>query len=89
MVLGPFWALATKPEGKAVAGQSGFEPSRIATEVCKTTALNVHAAPALEKRSARSKASIVLKTICLTNKEVVPKGSRLIVSEKLPVKLPE
>ena len=51
--------------------------------------MNVHAAPALEKRSTRSKASIVLKTICLTNKEVVPKGSRLLVCEKLPLKLPE
>ena len=93
MVLVPFWVLATKPEGKAVAGKAASSKAASSQVVSlldyKTTAVNVHAAPALEKRSTRSKASIVLKTICLTNKEVVPKGSRLIVSEKLPVKLPE
>ena len=93
MVLVPFWVLATKPEGKAVAGKAASSKEASSQVVSllhyKTTALNVHAAPSLEKRSIRSKASIVLKTICLTNNEVVPKGSRLIVSEKLPVQLPE
>ena len=85
--------MATKPEVKAAAGKSASSKAASSQVTSlleyKTTALNVHAAPALEKRSARSKASIVLKTICLTNKEVVPKGSRLLVCEKLPLKLPE
>ena len=93
MVLVPFWVLATKPEGKAVAGKAASSKAASSQVVSllqyKTTAVNVHAAPALEKRSTRSKANIVLKTICLTNTEVVPKGSRLMVPEKLPVKLPE
>ena len=93
VVLVPFWVLATKPEVKAAAGKSASSKAAVSQVTSlleyKTTALNVHAAPALEKRSARSKASIVFKTICLTNKEVVPKGSRLLVCEKLPLKLPE
>ena len=72
--------------GKAAAGKAASSQV-VSVLQYKTTAVNVPAAPALEKRGTRSKASIVLKTICLTNKEVVPKGSRLIVSEKPPVKL--
>ena len=53
----------------------------------KTTAMQVPPPPAVEKRSARSKTSIVLKCLCLTNAEPVRKGSWLVVMDKPPVKL--
>ena len=93
MVLVPFWVLATKPEGNVDAGKAASSKAASSQVVSlleyKTTAVNVQTAPALKKRTARSKASIILKTICLTNKDVVPKGSRLMVFGKLPLKLSE
>lgn len=82
VVLVPFWVLATKPvaseELQAASSQA------VAKLQYKTTTVNVPTAPQLEKRSAKGKTNIVMKTTCLTNSEVVAKGAWLVVAEGPP-----
>ena len=87
VVLVPFWVLATKPATGKELQASKAASSQAASELqYKTTTLAVPAAPPLEKRGAKNKANIVIKTLCLTNPQAVVKGSRLYVAQKLPSK---
>ena len=82
VVLVPFWVLATKPvaseELEAASSQA------VAKLQYKTTTVNVPTAPLLEKRTAKGKTNIAMKTTCLTNSEVVAKGAWLVVAEGPP-----
>ena len=81
VVLVPFWVLATKP---AASKELKADSSQVAKLQYKTTTVNVPSAPQVEKRAAKVKNNIVMKTICLTNSEDVTKGARLVVAEGPP-----
>ena len=53
----------------------------------KTTTMNVQQAPQVGKTHGKAKHAIVIKTVCITNNEVVPKGACLVVQGKLPTRL--
>ena len=81
VVLVPFWVLATRP------ASSKSSAAVISNLVYKTTTMNVQQAPQVGKTHGRAKHAIVIKTVCITNDEVVPKGASLVVKGKLPTKL--
>ena len=84
VVLVPFWVLATKP---AASKELKADSSKVAKLQYKTTTVNVPTTPQVEKRIAKGKTNIVMKTTCLTNSEDVTKGARLGVAEGPPYTL--
>ena len=81
VVLVPFWVLATRP------ASSTKSAAVVPNLVYKTTTMQVNQAPKVEKTQGKEKHAIVIKTICITNDEVVPKGAPLAVKGVLPTTL--
>ena len=90
VALVPFWALAASPASNAeVAAGEGKGWFKLEYQV---VAMAVPSAPALSHdeglwtKAGKTK-SAVLRTVCLVNTGVVPKGSRLYVANKPPAAL--
>ena len=81
VVLVPFWVLATLPPSPKSSA------AVIPNLVYKTTTMNMLQAPQVGKTHGRAKPAVVIKTVCITNDEVVPKGASLVVKGTLPTKL--
>ena len=75
VVLVPFWVLAARP------------PSSVGNLVYKTTTMSMPQPPQVGKPRSKAQHAIVIKTVCITNDEVVRKGAELVVTGKLPTML--
>ena len=94
VVLVPFWVLATATaSSQAVpnAESSSKSPAASSTVVSKLrykiTTIQVPQAPQVEKRSGKTKTTIAINTVCMTNDDVVPMGASLVAMGKPPTKL--
>ena len=83
VVLVPFWVLS-----KSSAADSLKSSAAVTSKlVYKTTTMNVQPAQQAGRTPGRAKQAIVVKTVCITNEEVVPKGASLVVIGTLPTRL--
>ena len=94
VVLVPFWVLATATaSSQAVpnAESSSKSPAALSKVVSKLrykiTTIHMPQAPQVEKKSGNTKTTIAIKTVCMTNDDVVPRGAQLVAMGKPPTKL--
>ena len=78
VVLVPFWVLATREPSEATV---------VGNLVYKTTTMSMPQPPQLGRLRSKVQHAIDIKTLCITNDEVVGKGAPLVLKDKLPTKL--
>ena len=82
MALVPFWT--------AVARASSHDAAEAGGNLQYATAIiQIPTPPPVSKGVRHQKGKMTLKVMCLTNKDALSKGTRLVVAGKPPLELPE
>ena len=83
VVLIPFWVLSKSSVAVASKSSAAVAPNL----VYQTQTISVQRSEEVKNTCGEAKGSIVIKTVCMTNDGVVPKGAPLVAKGKLPAKL--